>query len=150
MNLLFQGAAMQYNRYIEQLREPMWGNDYSNALDYFMDRWHPVDPTADPYNPNTEWISGEYAYTGTLSNEWSAYNVHNSSYVRLKSAELGYTFPQKWFGRSGIKNLRLYVNGYNLFTIKAVPFDPEHSGNDTWGNLYPLNRTFSIGVNVKF
>ena len=150
LNLLFQGAAMQYNRYIEQLREPMWGNDYSNALDYFMDRWHPVDPTADPYNPSTEWVSGEYAYTGTLADEYSAYNVHNSSYVRLKSAELGYTFPQKWIGKSGIKNLRLYVNGYNLFTIKGVPFDPEHSGNDSYGNLYPLNRTFSVGVNVKF
>lgn len=150
LNLLFQGAAMQYNRYIEQLREPMWGNDYSNALDYFMDRWHPVDPTADPYDPSTEWVSGEYAYTGTLADEYSAYNVHNSSYVRLKSAELGYTFPQKWIARSGIKSLRLYVNGYNLFTIKGVPFDPEHSGNDSYGNLYPLNRTFSIGVNVKF
>lgn len=150
LNLLFQGAAMQYNRYIEQLREPMWGSDYSNALDYFMDRWHPVDPTADPYDPSTKWISGEYAYTGTLSDEWSEYNVHNSSYIRLKSAELGYTFPQKWIGKSGIKDLRLYVNGYNLFTVKGVPFDPEHSGNDTWGNLYPLNRTFSIGVNVKF
>lgn len=150
LNLLFQGAAMQYNRYIEQLREPMWGNDYSNALDYFMDRWHPVDPTADPYDPSTEWVSGEYAYTGTLADEYSAYNVHNSSYIRLKSAELGYTFPQKWIGRSGIKNLRLYVNGYNLFTIKGVPFDPEHSGNDSYGNLYPLNRTFSVGVNVKF
>lgn len=150
LNLLFQGATMQYNRYIEQLREPMWGNDYSNALDYFMDRWHPVDPTADPYDPSTEWVSGEYAYTGTLADEYSAYNVHNSSYIRLKSAELGYTFPQKWIGRSGIKNLRLYVNGYNLFTIKGVPFDPEHSGNDSYGNLYPLNRTFSVGVNVKF
>lgn len=150
LNLLFQGAAMQYNRYIEQLREPMWGNDYSNALDYFMDRWHPVDPTADPYDPSTEWVNGEYAYTGTLADEYSAYNVHNSSYVRLKSAELGYTFPQKWIARSGIKSLRLYVNGYNLFTIKGVPFDPEHSGNDSYGNLYPLNRTFSIGVNVKF
>lgn len=150
LNLLFQGAAMQYNRYIEQLREPMWGNDYSNALDYFMDRWHPVDPTADPYNPSTEWVSGEYAYTGTLADEYSAYNVHNSSYVRLKSAELGYTFPQKWIEKSGIKSLRLYVNGYNLFTIKGVPFDPEHSGNDSYGNLYPLNRTFSVGVNVKF
>lgn len=150
LNLLFQGAAMQYNRYIEQLREPMWGNDYSNALDYFMDRWHPVDPTADPYNPSTEWVSGEYAYTGTLADEYSAYNVHNSSYVRLKSAELGYTFPQKWIEKSGIKSLRLYVNSYNLFTIKGVPFDPEHSGNDSYGNLYPLNRTFSVGVNVKF
>lgn len=150
LNLLFQGAAMQYNRYIEQLREPMWGNNYSNALDYFMDRWHPVDPTADPYDPNTVWASGEYAYTGTLANEWSAYNVHNSSYLRLKSAEIGYTLPQRWLGKSGVKNLRLYVNGYNLFTVKAVPFDPEHSGNDTWGNLYPLNRTFSVGVNIKF
>lgn len=150
LSLLFQGAAMQYNRYIEQLREPMWGNDYSNALDYFMDRWHPVDPTADPYDPTTAWTSGEYAYTGTLSDEWSAYNVHNSSYVRLKSAEIGYTFPQKWLGKTGVKKLRLYINGYNLFTVKAVPFDPEHSGNDTWGNLYPLNRTFSVGVNIKF
>lgn len=150
LNLLFQGAAMQYNRYIEQLREPMWGNDFSNALEYFMDRWHPVDPTADPYDPNTEWISGEYAYTGSLADEYSAYNVHNSSYVRLKSAELGYTFPQTWIAKSGIKSLRLYVNGYNLFTIKGVPFDPEHSGNDSYGNLYPLNRTFSVGVNVKF
>lgn len=150
LNLLFQGAAMQYNRYIEQLREPMWGHDFSNALEYFMDRWHPVDPTADPYDPSTIWTSGEYAYTGTLPDEYSEYNVHNSSYVRLKSAELGYTFPQKWLGNSGIKYLRLYVNGYNLFTIKGVPFDPEHSGNDTWGNLYPLNRTFSVGVNVKF
>ena len=150
LNLLFQGAAMQFNRYVEQLREPMWGHDYSNALEYFMDRWHPTDPTADPYNPSTEWISGEYAYTGTLSDEYSEYNVHNSSYLRLKSAELGYTFPQRWIVKTGIKNARLYVNGYNLFTIKGVPFDPEHSGNDSYGNLYPLNRTFSIGVNVKF
>lgn len=150
LNLLFQGAAMQYNRYIEQLREPMWGHDFSNALAYFMDRWHPADPTANPYDPSTEWIPGTYAYTGTLADEWSSYNVHNSSYLRLKSAELGYTFPKQWLAKTGIKNLRLYVNGYNLFTIKGVEFDPEHSGNDSWGNLYPLNRTFSVGVNVKF
>lgn len=150
LNLLFQGSAMVYNRYVEQLREPLWGSDYSNALDYFMDRWHPVDPTADPYDPAIQWIPGEQAYTGTIPWEWSEFNIHNSSYIRLKSAELGYTFPKKWLGNSGIKYLRLYINGYNLFTIKGVHFDPEHSGSESWGNLYPLNRTFSVGVNVKF
>lgn len=150
VNLLFQGAAMQYNRYIEQLREPMWGHDFSNALAYFTDRWHPADPTANPYDPSTQWIRGTYAYTGTLADEWSAYNVHNSSYLRLKNAEIGYTLPHKWLTKTGIKNVRLYLNGYNLFTIKGVEFDPEHSGNDSYGNLYPLNRTFSVGLNVKF
>lgn len=149
LNMLFQGAGMSFVKYVEQLREPMWGNDNSNALEYFMDRWHPADPTADPYNPSTSWISGEYAYGARLSDENSRFNFYNASYVRLKNIELGYTFPKKWLGKSGIKHLRLYVNAYNLLTIDGVHLDPEHP-NDSYGNLYPLNRTFSIGANVKF
>lgn len=149
LNMLFQGAGMSYVKYVEQLREPMWGNDNSNALEYFMDRWHPADPTADPYNPSTSWISGEYAYGAHLSDENSRFNFYNASYVRLKNIELGYTFPEKWLGKSGVKHLRLYVNAYNLLTIDGVHLDPEHP-NDSYGNLYPLNRTFSIGANVKF
>lgn len=150
LNVLLQGTTMQYNRYIEQLREPMWGNAYSNALGYFMDRWHPTDITADPYDPSTTWTSGKYAYTGSVPDEYSEYNIHNSSYVRLKSLEIGYSLSQKVLKRTGAKNVRFYVNGYNLFTIKSVPFDPEHSGSDSYGNLYPLNRTISVGVNIKF
>ena len=57
--------------------------------------------------------------------------------------------PQRWISKVGIKNLRLYVNAYNLFTIKGVEIDPEHP-EDSYGNMYPLNRTFSVGANVKF
>lgn len=149
LNMLFQGTTMQYNRYIEELHEPMWGNAYSNALEYFMNRWHPTNLTADPYDPSTTWTSGKYAYTGSLSNEYSEYNVHNSSYIRLKSIEIGYSLSQKILKMTGIKNVRFYINGYNLFTIKSVPFDPEHSGSDSYGDLYPLNRTISFGVNIK-
>ena len=149
LNLLFQGAAMSYVKYVEQLREPLWGNDSSNALEYFMDRWHPTDPTADPYDPNTQWESGKYAYIGTLSDENSRFNVQNASYLRLKSAELGYTLPKSWTEKAGIKSLRVFMNGYNLFTIKGVETDPEHP-EDSNGNMYPLNRTFSVGANIKF
>lgn len=149
LNLLLQGAAMKNVKYIEQLREPLWGHENANALDYFMDRWHPVNPLTDPYDHSTQWVSGKYAYTGSLPDENSEFNIHNANYLRLKSIELGYTISRKVLAKTGIQGARIYVNGYNLLTFKSIELDPEHP-NDSWGNVYPLNRTFSVGVNVKF
>lgn len=150
LNFLLQGSAMSSVIYGEQLREPMWGSGNSGAMEQFMDRWHPEDPKADPYDPATEWIAGHYAYTGTLPNVNSTFNVENGAYLRLKSVELGYSLPSQWLMKAGIKNLRVYVNTYNLFTLTKVDYvDPEHP-NDTYGYLYPLNKTVSAGLNVKF
>jgi TonB-linked SusC/RagA family outer membrane protein len=150
LNFLLQGSAMSSLIYGEQLREPMWGSGDSGAMEQFMDRWHPADPKADPYDPATQWIPGHYAYTGTLPDVNSTFNVENGAYLRLKSVELGYTLPEKWMTKAGIKNLRVYANAYNLFTITKVKYvDPEHP-NDTYGYLYPLNKSVSVGLNVKF
>lgn len=150
LNILFQGAAKEYCAYGEQLREPLWGSDYSNAMTQFMDRWHPVDPKADPYNPNTQWVSGYNAYTGSMPEFDSFFSIRNAAYLRMKSIELGYTFPTRWTEKAGIKNLRVYMNGYNLLTFTGLKdVDPEHT-NDGEGYNYPLNKTVSVGVNVKF
>lgn len=148
LNLLFQGAAQSYVAYREQLLTPLaW---YGNALDMFLDRWHPVDPTADPYNPDTEWIHGYYAYTGTTVDENSGFNIQNAAYLRLKSAEFGYTLPKTWINKVGIEGLRLFVNGYNLFTITNVNgIDPEHP-SENYGYTYPICRTINTGVTVRF
>lgn len=63
LDLLFQGAAMSHVSFPEMFNEPLMWN--GNALEQFLDRWHPSDPAADPYDPNTKWNSGYYAYTGT-------------------------------------------------------------------------------------
>ncbi len=150
LNFLLQGSAMSSAFYGEQLREPLWGNGNSSAMQQFMDRWHPVDPTADPYDPATEWTSGHFAYTGTLPDYNSTFNAENGAYLRLKSVELGYTLPSTLMSKTGIKNLRVYVNAYNLLTITKVDYmDPEHP-DETYGYLYPLNKTVSVGLNVKF
>ncbi|MGN6492566.1 MAG: SusC/RagA family TonB-linked outer membrane protein [Agriterribacter sp.] len=147
---LFQGAALSTVQYVEQLQMPMWGSGESGAMVQFMDRWHPKDPNADPYDPATEWVPGHYAYTGTIPEVSSSYNSVNGSYLRLKSVELGYTLPSKWTKRAGIKNTRFYVNGYNLLTATKVKYiDPEHP-NDTYGYLYPMNKTVTVGLNVTF
>lgn len=149
-SLLFQGAAKVYVNYVEILAEPIWGSNYSNALEMFMDRWHPVDPTANPYDPNTQWVKGKYAYTGTVprSNSTAAYN--NASYLRLKTVEIGYTVPSALLKRIGIRGARIYINEYNAHTWSGMKFiDPEHP-NDSYGNVYPLNRSYNLGFNIDF
>jgi hypothetical protein len=89
----------------------------------------------------------------------SDFNIQNAAYVRLKSIELGYTLPQKVLGRTGLKNIRIYANAYNLLTFTQLRYmDPEfYITNDTnksgltdLGYNYPLNKTFSLGLNAKF
>ncbi|MFT4154966.1 SusC/RagA family TonB-linked outer membrane protein [Parafilimonas sp.] len=150
VNLLFQGAAKVWVNYVEILAEPIWGSNYSNALEMFMDRWHPVDPTADPYDPNTKWVKGKYAYTGTVAASNSTFAYYNASYLRLKSVEIGYTLPATLIKRVGIQGVRVYANVYNAYTWSKMKYiDPEHP-NDSYGNVYPLNRTYNLGFNVEF
>ncbi|MFA6249136.1 MAG: hypothetical protein WC615_19495, partial [Mucilaginibacter sp.] len=146
-NTVWQGAANVTVSYMEQLNIPLWGG--GSALTQFMDRWHPADPNADPYNPNTVWIPGRYALTGTTADVNSMFNIQDASYVRLKSAELGYSLSPGFAKKIGIKGARIFVNGYNILTFTGLKYlDPEHPSS-TYGYLYPLNKTFSLGVNVK-
>ena len=144
LNVLFQGAALGSLTYGEKFIGPAGGND--NALKQFMNRWHPADPAVDPYDPQTEWIPGYYAYSGTNLTSNSTFNTENSAYFRLKSLELGYTFRNL----KVLRNVRLYLNAYNLFTITKVrDVDPEHP-EDSYGYMYPLNKSYTFGLNVKF
>jgi TonB-linked SusC/RagA family outer membrane protein len=150
LNLLFQGAAMVYVEYQEQLAEPLcWDR---NALALFMDRWHTEDPNADYFDPNTKWIPGTFASVGNGSVRGSGTAaVQDASYIRLKSAELGYTVPRKLMQKIGLDSGRFYVNGYNLLTFTGLKFiDPEHPGDELYGYIYPLAKTYNIGFNVTF
>lgn len=153
----FQGAHDVYVQYAEVLTEalPFGGQ---NTLTWFVDRWRPVDPGADYFNPNTEWIPGYYPATGHDGRRTGTNGVQDASYIRLKTAEIGYTLPQKLVSKIGIKNLRVYLSGYNLLTFTGLKnVDPERpgaSGGASSSNLdfynYPVNRTYTIGASVKF
>jgi TonB-linked SusC/RagA family outer membrane protein len=145
---LFQGAAMSYVSYGEQVGSPFaWDG---NALYYFLDRWHPADPKADPWNPNTEWVQGYFGYTGSNADTNSSFMVQKGDYLRLKTVELGYTLPKTVIARVGIQNVRVYVNAYNLLTFSNVKgLDPEHP-TETYGYMYPINKTYNFGINVTF
>lgn len=147
LNILFQGSALGSMQYEEPLYA-IWGSNGGGALVQFLDRWHPVDPAADLYDPKTEWVSGYYGYTGRSPRGDSDFNRVSTAYLRLKSVELGYTLPH--LKALGSMNLRVFANAYNLFTITGVKFvDPEHP-DDEKGRLYPLNKTYTLGLSLSF
>jgi TonB-linked SusC/RagA family outer membrane protein len=155
LNLSFQGASGVYVQYSEVLAAPLLFE--GGALTQFLDRWHPVDPYADIFDPSTQWISGYYPTTGSPQAEGTK-AIQNASYVRLKTVELGYTIPKAWIQKAGIKSLRIYLSGYNLLTFTGLKFsDPEHPGgaggvsdNGIDAYKYPINKTYNVGASIKF
>ena len=154
----WQGAAGIYNQYSEVFTEvgPFNGGA---ALDIYKDRWHTANSWDDPWDPSTQWIAGYYPATGHSFNTGTT-GIINSSYVRLKTLELGYTLPRRWTKVVNIKSLRVYVNGYNLLTFSGMKnIDPERPGTNGGVNTgsnsilfynYPVNRTLNVGANIKF
>ena len=79
----------------------------------------------------------------------STYWQKDMSFLRLKNAEIGYTFPKKWTQRIHISTARIYVQGVNLLTFsKFKLWDPELESS--YGNVYPLTRNISLGLNLNF
>ncbi len=160
LNLLVQGAA---GHSIQFKLDDIWGyGRYPSTYEKYLDRWHTAVEGADPFDPNTEWISGywpalrsynTYNYY-TLDAAGTNRQIIPATYVRLKSLEIGYTFDKEILKRIGIDNCRIFLTGYNLFTLSnnlLKGADPEKIEGD-WnaGLTYPLMRTYNFGINLNF
>ena len=77
--------------------------------------------------------------------------VENGSYLRVKNITLAYSFPKKWMEKIRLEGIRIALSCDNVATItKYSGFDPEVSINGIDSSLYPIPRTFSVGLNVNF
>jgi TonB-dependent starch-binding outer membrane protein SusC len=101
--------------------------------------------------------------TDEFSRAISSFYVEDGSYVRLRSLQIGYTVPPGRF--PGLENVRIYVQGENLFTITGYsgldPALPASSVSSAGMDIrdqargidrgaYPSNRTFTLGFGVAF
>jgi len=147
LSILFQGSALGSVAFGEP-QLGIWGQHGGGMLEQFKDRWHPLNVTTDVFDQTLTWVEGTYAYGGNSAYTNCDFNTQPNTYLRLKSIELGYTFTtiQRWKDLS----IRIYANAYNPLTITKVKYvDPEHPA-DSYGRLYPLNKSYTIGVNLNF
>jgi len=78
----------------------------------------------------------------------STWWLRDGSFMRLKSLEIGYTFPKSLTRRGYMENLRIYFNGLNLITWSHFNlWDPEMAGQ---GFGYPIQKVFNVGINANF
>jgi TonB-linked SusC/RagA family outer membrane protein len=98
-------------------------------------------------NPYAGWprLSNTRISNNNLRNTWF---MHDGSFLRLKSAEAGYSLPAKWVERLRLVSARFYVSGTNLLLFsKFKLWDVELGGN---GLNYPLQRVINLGINLSF
>ena len=163
LNLSFSGATL-----VHKAVSTSGGFGYGFFEKFYvnyLDHYKLADGYTDPFDPNSVWEEGYFpaiakasgAYDGSSNATYrynQPYNYINGTFVRLKSAELGWTLPSKWTNAIKIKSLRIYVSGTNLFTITnklLKPYDPERNENSYMGvGGYPLMRTYSFGLNLNF
>lgn len=141
-NIFFQGSLgndiFDYSMRgdIPAMNRPAW----------ILDRWIGEGtsnriPRMTAANPNQNWRSSDLY-------------IKNGSYLRLKTAQLGYTIPSKIIRKTGLQNVRVYIAGENLLTFtKYDGFDPEMAsgGYTTIGvdrGIYPQARTITVGATI--
>jgi len=75
--------------------------------------------------------------------------LYDGSYLRLKNAEIAYTFTGKFVERMKMKACRVYLNGDNLLLWTNMPDDRESNfGGSSNTGAYPTVRRFNLGINI--
>lgn len=124
-------------------------NGLGKVMDQHLGRWayYPdlgIDTRATATYPELSLAGSNTNNKAPNSDFW----LKDASYVRLKSVEIGYTFPSSVIKFLKLSKLRVYANGYNLLTFDKIKvIDPEMPGD---GVAYPIQRMVNVGITAQF
>lgn len=122
----------------------------TNIYSIATNRWTPENPSQNVFYPRLAYGDSENKNNTYASSWW----VKDVSFLRLKTAEIGYNLPDKLFSRFKVRGARLYLVGYNLLTFSDFKlWDPELNTDQNGradGAKYPSVKTISLGLNLKF
>jgi len=150
LSAFFQGQAMvsfmidpnEVSPFVQSTDAYIYGN--TQLLQQFADNH---------WSPGNQDLFALYPRLGVNRNDIennlqpSTWWLRSGAFMRLKSLEFGYTLPSKVSKKLGLKNLRVYFNGLNLYTWSSFKlWDPELGSN---GFAYPIQKVYNIGVNVN-
>lgn len=143
LGVLFQGAARMWRMLSSNILPGQNSGGYYNVFSNYKDRWTTDNPSQNVFYPRLTYGPN------TINAQPSTWWLKNTSYVRLKNLEIGYSLPKKFAERSFISSARVFLRGTNLLTFSHFKlWDPELDASD--GGQYPLMRSYSVGLEFKF
>jgi TonB-linked SusC/RagA family outer membrane protein len=140
----------------------VFGNEIYNEWKVYSDFWNITEQAGknhqtritDAWTPSTPDADIPALSTQNANNErrMSTYFIEDGSYLKLRTAELGYTLPQKISDKIYMSNLRVYASAQNIFTMKAWWSDNKFTGPDPEHNnfAYLIPFTLTFGINISF
>ena len=153
VSLFFQGVAKRdyflTGPYFWGANSGQWGSaGFDYHWDFFRPEGDPLGANVDAYYPRPMFDQG------TKNQQTQTGYLQNAAYIRLKNIQFGYTFPRALMNKLGLQSLRIYFSGDNLWTATGIHgfYDPENLGasGGTGGQVYPLSKTYSVGLNINF
>lgn len=143
LGVLFQGAARMWRMLSSNILPGQNSGGYYNVFSNYKDRWTTDNPSQNVFYPRLTYGPN------TINAQPSTWWLKNTSYVRLKNLEIGYSLPKKFAERSFISSARVFLRGTNLLTFSHFKlWDPELDASD--GGQYPLMKSYSVGLEFKF
>ncbi|MDZ4071810.1 MAG: SusC/RagA family TonB-linked outer membrane protein [Sediminibacterium sp.] len=148
--------SAQLNFFLDRV---VYNNDKNNIVNptyYFDNMWvellkewrNPGDITNVP-RPSSGTLGGT-APANPYQSQVTRF-LEDGSFWRLRNVTLGYTFPTKMLGKTGIRSARIFVQGQNWWTAtKYESFDPESTGTALVGAQYPALVQTTVGLNIGF
>lgn len=120
--------------------------DFINQIDLVFTGRSWIDPASGIGDIRTP----RYYSSSTPYSDGTRY-LYDGSYVRLKNIEIAYDFNQRWVKKLGLSNLRIFLNGNNLWLWTKMPDDRESNfaGGSSDG-AYPTMRRYNIGLKFNF
>ncbi len=86
-------------------------------------------------------------YLTSDANRYGTQFLYDASYLRLKNAEISYTFASLKVGRYTFKNVKIYLNGNNLWVYTKMPDDRESNLSGVgYQGQYPTVKRFTLGL----
>lgn len=126
-----------------------WGifaQPWTNPQTKDMDHWTPENTNA--YFPRIKaYVAEDTGYE--LACPQTRY-LQDASYLRMKNLTIGYTLPKSWTNKAGLERVRFYFSGENLCELQHLKADLDVEAIDSSSKVYPLQRSYSFGVNLNF
>ena len=119
----------------------------ANKLDYYIERWRGEGTSNSVPRMTTR---------STSNNVFSDFFVEDGSFLRIQTIQLGYSLPQSILGKIQLDQFRLFVTAENILTLTRYKgYDPSASSGAPIGSgidngFYPIPKTITAGVNIKF
>lgn len=108
-----------------------------------------------PENPTSMVPRVAYKTSGSITNDFFSQRfIQKADYLKIANIELGYNFPDRFFG-GYVRNVRLYASAQNVATFsKYKGYNVDFAGGTFTPGYnyasYPTPRTFMFGVNLSF